>query len=428
MNPRKIASLLALSLLSVGFFSPGYRAYAGMPTTLSLPRGGHVLLSAVPGLGLRARGGVHEALAGQALDVSANKNGALSLTLGGIAVKTVAVRVSPPHLVALGGQAIGIVLRGHGSTIVSFDRVPTPEGSSEAPGMAAGLRVGDKLVAIDGKTISSDRQFAAAVDAAGRVGRAVRITVEREGRKVQTTAKPAFDRQAARYRLGVYVRDRVSGVGTLTFTDPAHGRFAALGHRVTLAKRGEAPSAGVVLPAAIVGVQRAQRGKPGQKIGVINFEAQQLGRVERNADVGIGGALSGDPLTRPILPLGTVSQVHPGKAVLYTVVRGGGIQAFDLRIERVVPDRRAGAKSLVLRITDEKLMKLTGGIVQGMSGSPIVQDGRLAGAVTHVFIHDPTRGYGTYAAWMYHDLLPTVGNHAIVRHILTSGVLHQDAS
>ncbi len=243
----------------------------------------------------------------------------------------------------------------------------------------------------------------------------MRLRILRDGKPLELSVRPSFDRALGRYRLGVFVRDHVAGVGTLTFSDPSSRRFAALGHRVSLAKGADAPAAGFILPAAIVGVQRAQRGKPGQKIGVIGY-GSRLGKIERNREVGVGGALEGGHLPGRRLPIASVSQVHPGRATLYTVFRDGGVRPFHLEIERVVTDRRAGAKSLVLRVTDRRLLRLAGGIVQGMSGSPIVQDGRVAGAVTHVFIHDPTRGYGTFAVWMYEDLVAAQEERAIVRH------------
>ncbi|MDA8345845.1 MAG: SpoIVB peptidase [Thermaerobacter sp.] len=428
MDTRKIASFLAIALLGVGFLSPEYRAFASLPSYLALPAGDHIALQAVPGFGWRTQGGVHEVSGPQSLEVSARGSGKLALTLGGVPMKQVAVHVAPRRMVTLGGQAIGVVVRGRGTTVVGLDRIPTTEGAAAEPGKESGLRIGDRLVSVDGRLVSGDRDLAAFVDTAGRLHRSVRLQIERDGHKLQIEAHPAFDRTLGRYRLGVFVRDRMTGVGTLTFSDPARGRFAALGHRVALTRNGAAPAAGVILPAAIVGVQRAVRGKPGQKIGVIGYEAQVMGRIERNSEVGVGGALLPRHLKGRNLPLATVSQVHPGDATLYTVLREGGVQGFRLRIERVVPDRRAGAKSLVLRITDRRLLRLTGGIVQGMSGSPIVQDGRVAGAITHVFIHDPTRGYGTFAAWMYQELVSPPSHRSIVRHLLPWPEMDENAS
>ncbi len=416
VNTRKIASFLAITLLGGGFFSPEYRAFASLPPFLTLPAGDRIALHAVPGFGWSTQGRVQEAAGPNALEVSAQGDGQLALTLAGVPMKRVPVRVTPRRMVTLGGQAIGVVVHGRGTTVVGLDRIPTTEGASTAPGREAGLRVGDLLLSVDGRSVQDDRGLAASVDAAGREHRSLRLRIERDGRTLDLTAHPVFDRALGRYRLGVYVRDRMAGVGTLTFSDPAHGRFAALGHRVALTKEGPAPAAGVILPAAIVGVERAVRGKPGQKIGVIGYGAQAMGRIERNQEVGVGGSLSLARMHGRRMQLASVSQVHPGDATLFTVLQGGGVQAFRLRIDRVVPDRRAGAKSLVLRITDRRLLRLTGGIVQGMSGSPIVQDGRLAGAVTHVFIHDPTRGYGTFAVWMYEDLVSRGAHAAIVRH------------
>jgi stage IV sporulation protein B len=417
VNARKIASFLAISMLSIGFFSPEYRAFASLPSEVTVPAGDSVLLRDVPGFRWAAHGGVRDKLSQDAMEVSASSRGEVALTLGGVPLKRVAVHTEPRHVVTLGGQAIGVVVHGDGTTVVGLDRIFTTEGTTETPAKVAGLRVGDRLISIDGIPLREDRELAPLVDAAGAEHRAVRLQIMREGKRLEVHVHPSFDRVLGRYRLGVFVRDHVTGVGTLTFSDPASGRFAALGHRVTLAKGADAPAAGFILPAAIVGVQRAQRGKPGQKIGVIGY-GSKLGKIERNKEVGVGGALEGGHLPGKRMPLASVSQVHPGSATLYTVFRDGGVRPFHLEIERVVTDRRAGAKSLVLRVTDRHLLRLAGGIVQGMSGSPIVQDGRVAGAVTHVFIHDPTRGYGTFAVWMYEDLVSKKEQSAIVRQAI----------
>ncbi len=413
VDARKIASFLAVTLLCAGFLSPEYRAFAGVPSRLTLPAGDVMALRGVPGLVWSARGGVRETVGPKAVEVTARSDGQLALLLGGVPMKRVDVRVAPRHVVSLGGQAIGVVVRGKGTTIVGFDRIQTTEGETHTPGQGAGLRVGDQLLSVDGNEVTGDEQVADLVDRAGRGHRSVRLNVARDGRPLGVSVRPTFDRELGRYRLGIFVRNHMAGVGTLTFSDD-RGRFAALGHRVALSRSGVAPSSGVILPAAIVGVQRARRGKPGQKIGVVS--AQVIGRIERNGDVGVGGVLPAGRLPGRRMPLASASQVHPGGATFYTVLRDGRVRAFSVQIERVTTERRAGSKSLVIHVTDRRLLRECGGIVQGMSGSPIVQDGRIAGAVTHVFIHDPTRGYGTFADWMHQDLVsrsPGAG----VRHL-----------
>lgn len=404
VNARKIASLLAVSVLGVGFFSPQYRAFTLLPAQVDVPAGGDVTLT--PGVGWLRHldlGGVRARDAAHGIRLSAIRDGWLRLTLAGIPLKEVAVRRVPIERVQLSGAAIGVQMRGRGSTVVALERVPTLDGRLYAPGIAAGLRIGDRLLTMNGQKVRDDVTLPRMIDRAGRDGREVLLSVRREGRTQVLRARPVFDRQLSRYRLGIYVRDGLNGIGTLTFSDVRRGRFAALGHRVQLTARSEAPEQGAILSATILGLQRAARGRPGQKLGVIRFDDGEIGRIERNGEVGVGGRLL-RPLPGRTLAIATTDQVHVGDATLYTVLSGGAVEGYRIRIERTLRDRRAGSKSLVLRVVDKRLLRESGGIVQGMSGSPIVQDGLLAGAVTHVFVHDPARGYGTYAAWMYEEL------------------------
>lgn len=398
MNARKIASLLALSLLTVGFCSPQYRALAAVPEHIALPQGDVLRIPDLEVFGHRDRGGVHVLRRPHGLELVAFKRGGVALTFGGLPLKRVDVQVAARRQVVLGGQAIGVTVRG-ASTVVALDRVPSLEGDLRHPGAAAGLRVGDALLGVNGQTVHSDAGLHRLVQLAGKAGKAVRLTVLREDGVHILQARPVFDRQLARYRLGVYVRDEVSGVGTLTFSDPQRGTFAALGHSVRLADGARLSSQGEIAPAVVFGVMRAKRGQPGQKIGAPDLSQRPLGQITRNADVGIGGQLAGRTQGR-LLPIATVSEVCTGPAMLFTVLHGHKVEAFKLRIERVVSDRRLGSKGMIVRIVDPRLLRLSGGIVQGMSGSPIVQGGRLIGAVTHVFVHDPWRGYATFAQWM----------------------------
>jgi len=399
--------LLALSLLTVGFCSPQYRALAALPDHIYLPKGDALELRHLKVFGHRDRGGVHVLRRAYGLQLVASGQGRLALTLGGLPLKRVDVRVGAQRRVLLGGQAIGVTVRG-ASTVVALDRVPTIEGHLRYPGGSAGLRVGDALLAVDGHAVRSDADLSELVQKAGKTGRSVRLTVLREDGFHTLKARPVFDRQLACYRLGVYVRDALSGVGTLTFADPAGGTFAALGHAVRLAAGASLSPKGEIAPAVVFGVMRARRGRPGQKLGALDLSQTPLGRITRNADVGIGGRLQRVPRGH-LVPIATVSEVQTGPATLYTVLHGHKVESFAVRIDRIIADRRAGSKGMVLRIVDQRLLRRSGGIVQGMSGSPITQRGRLVGAVTHVFVHDPWRGYATFAEWMDEALCSPAG-------------------
>jgi len=398
VNARRIASLLALSLFAAGFCSPQYRALAQLPDHITLPRGDALRLSGLGAFGHRAEGGVRFVGGQGGLQLQARGSGSAVLTFGPVPVKRVAVRATAPRRVLLGGEAIAVTVRGR-STVAALDRVPTTEGPLRFPAGEAGLRVGDVLLSIDGHDVRTDGALHELVQSAGQKGRPVRVTVLREDGRHTLRLQPAFDRRLGRYRIGVYVRDQLSGVGTLSFADPERRTFAALGHPVALAAGARLSGRGEIAPAVVFGVLKAKRGRPGQKLGALDASLSPVGRITRNADVGIGGRLAHLPQGR-LVAIATPAEVHAGPAELYTVLRGHKVEAFAVRVERVVLDRRAGSKGMVVRIVDRRLIELSGGIVQGMSGSPIVQDGRLVGAVTHVFVHDPTRGYATFASWM----------------------------
>ena len=196
-----------------------------------------------------------------------------------------------------------------------------------------------------------------------------------------------------------------TGIGTLTFSDRAGRRFGALGHQIVDGNgRPFRFATGSVVEAFISGVRPGRPGVPGEKIGIFLNEDRRLGTIERNTPLGIFGRLEKVPDGWQVLPVALENEVRPGPARLLTVIRGQQPEAFDVYIERVWPRGQASDKGVVVRVTDERLLATTGGIVQGMSGSPIVQDGKLAGVVTHVFVNDPTRGYGLFAEWMVREL------------------------
>lgn len=299
--------------------------------------------------------------------------------------------------VILGGQAIGLLVHAQGVRVVAVVPVVTAEGQRKAPAAMAGVKVGDAILAVDGTKVLDAQVVADAVDRAGRAGRTLTLTLERQGRTWSCTVEPLYDRFTGRYRLGVYLRAGESGVGTLTFVEPRTRRFAALGHAV--AARAIRTSGGTITAATVVGIRAGQRGEPGQKIGVIDGD-ETWGIVDRDTDVGVMGRFEA-PIARRALPVADVSDVHVGDALLYTVVQGRTPKAYHVRIERVLTRTTPTPKAFILRVTDAGLLRRAGGIVQGMSGSPIVQDGRLVGAVTHVFVRDPTRGFGALAYWMW---------------------------
>lgn len=206
--------------------------------------------------------------------------------------------------------------------------------------------------------------------------------------------------------LGLYVEDPAAGVGTLTFYDRTSGTFAALGHRITElgGQRRVWLEGGKIVAARISGIEQGQRGSPGEKIGTFSGPDDIIGTIASNTRFGLFGKLETDLPEGEEVPVALAHQVHTGPARILTVVQGSTVQEFSVEIVRVYRQLRPHDKGLVIKVTDPQLLSLTGGIVQGMSGSPIIQDGRLVGAVTHVFVNDPTRGYGVLAEWMLEEM------------------------
>ena len=220
-----------------------------------------------------------------------------------------------------------------------------------------------------------------------------------------TTMTPRLDQATGTARMGAWVRDSTAGVGTLSFYDPETGVYAALGHAITDGDTGKVlpVGRGQILRAEVVAVQKGQRGAPGELKGSFLRDPQTLGDIRQNGPLGIYGLMDSAPASSLYpdgLPIGLRSGVHTGPATILSTVDGTGVQAFAVEITRVNAQSAPAPKSMVLRVTDPRLLDTTGGIVQGMSGSPIIQDGRIIGAVTHVFVSDPTQGYGLYIDWM----------------------------
>ncbi|MGQ9711621.1 MAG: SpoIVB peptidase [Desulfotomaculales bacterium] len=410
---KRVHVLFFLILLISGVFSPYTRSLASLPAyqtaivgeplsfTLSMPptlrkhialetnRPGFLSRSGPASLPLVRRPGecfVHVKL------------------FGVIPLRQVAVSAYPPVRVIPGGQAIGVLLRTQGVIVVGS--APVSLGNEErSPALEAGMHIGDVIIRIDRKSVTAEEDVREAVDAAGRAGRALLFEVKRGNRTLEVKVRPQLCPETRRYRVGILVRDSTAGVGTMTFCEPRSKTFGALGHIIadTDTSQGVEVAGGKIVEATIQAVRPGRRGQPGEKVGIFYGDGGPVGHITSNTGQGIFGTLERE-ITNPLyprpIPVALVDQVRPGPAEMLTVLRGRRIEKFSVEIVRVRPGVPAEGKNLVIRITDRRLLREAGGIVQGMSGSPIVQRGRLAGAVTHVFVNNPTRGYGIPAESM----------------------------
>lgn len=324
--------------------------------------------------------------------------------LGLVPLKTVQVVRAGETLLVPGGNAVGITLHTAGVLVVGLGSVETEDGA-QSPASAAGLAGGDVIVSVDGIAVCSAAHFS---ELCSDCNGSMRLLVERGEERRALTIYPVRDRENGCYRIGAWVRDSTAGVGTLSFYSQQEGAFAALGHPVsdidtqsTLTVRD-----GKLLSAEIVDVIRGEQGEPGELLGVFSPDGRPIGTIEKNTDFGIFGKLDNTEILSSIqgIPMAYAYEAHTGKATLLATVCGSTVEAYECEISRVNTQQSPSAKGMIVTVTDERLLSVTGGIVQGMSGSPILQDGKLIGVVTHVFVNDPTKGYCIYAEWMVQQM------------------------
>ncbi|MDI6893384.1 MAG: SpoIVB peptidase [Bacillota bacterium] len=335
--------------------------------------------------------------------------------LGVLPVRSVLVSIMPDTRVMVGGQSIGVVVSSRGVVVTGLRPVRTVAGL-RSPAQEAGILPGDIILSAGGLPVRDEADLVRCVERAGESGQPLELEVERDDRHFKVSVTPVGLPDGT-YRIGLAVRDGTAGVGTLTMWDPITMRFAALGHLVTDTETGRPVrlEEGHIVLAGIVAVHEGRRGQPGEKVGVFLPELDVLGRIERNTGCGIVGTLTrslSNSLYPGPVPLAAAATVREGPAQVLTVVDDQTIESFQAQIQKVWVDRRYEGKGMVVRITDPRLRQLTGGIVQGMSGSPVIQDGRLVGAVTHVFVNDPARGYGVLAQWMWEEMAGTAAVRA----------------
>jgi len=282
------------------------------------------------------------------------------------------------------------------------------DGTLRQPARDGGIELGDAILRIGDKEVTGEEQVARLVDAAGKNGGPVAVTVRRKGKVIQRQVKPVRDRESRQWRMGLYIRDGATGVGTLTFYDPASGKYGALGHIIADGETAQPIIVrdGHIVDAVVTAIEKGRRGAPGEKMASFVNEKQWLGTIEKNSRFGIFGTLQvpvKNPFYREPVPVAMASQVREGPAEILTVVEGQKMERFTIEIQRVMAKPTADGKNMIVKITDPRLLAKTGGIVQGMSGSPILQEGRIVGAVTHVFVNDPTRGYAALIEWMLQE-------------------------
>ena len=299
----------------------------------------------------------------------------------------------------LGGMPIGIGLAENGLIVTGFVDVITDEGAI-CPARDTEILAGDLLIAIDGIRIGGIADFATILQ---KSNGEVSLTIKRGENELDFVLTPVTDSLTGLKKVGLTMKNGINGVGTLTFILPESLKYGALGHGIVDSDTGKLflSDSGSVYKCQIEGVKRPESGKAGELIGRFVDREPPIGLIDRCNAYGVYGVLQNEAFSdlHPI-PIGSRGEVKMGDALIYSTIRGDTPKAYNIQILKTATQMKAHEKSMLIRVTDEELLAETGGILQGMSGSPIVQNGKLVGAITHVLVNESTLGYGLYIDWM----------------------------
>ena len=300
--------------------------------------------------------------------------------------------------VYLGGYPIGLKLYADGVVVVGTEAIDTKNGFVN-PAEKAGIKIGDIIKQIDGKRVMSNNEVSALIESSK--GKELKLNIQRDEEYLIIKFCSLYSESEERFKAGIWIRDSSAGIGTVTFST-ANGLYASLGHPVCDidTKKVLPISQGECTEVRLTGFSKGTSGSAGELSGFL--ESTSIGDVYYNGNLGVYGKFNQTPLTTPC-DLATIDEVKTGAAKIYTTIENGTIEEYEIEIVRIEKNSQDN-KHLTIKVKDENLISKTGGIVQGMSGSPIIQNGKLVGAVTHVFLNDPTGGYGIFAETMYETL------------------------
>ena len=282
------------------------------------------------------------------------------------------------------GQVVGLELRNDTVSVAAFDELLGSVAKN------AGLQIGDEIIDIDGKTIDDAEDVRLALE---RSDGQVRLRIKRDEKERELCLTPQITTDGP--RLGVYLRQGITGIGTVTWYDPESGAFGTLGHGVNDAHGDLVEmTSGKAYPASVLSVKRGKCGEPGQLRGGVDGQ-EALGNLEKNTQRGVFGSAD-EGWSGQTMEVASCDEIRTGAATIRSTINGKEVREYSVEIVKIYPEKRQEGRNMLIRVTDPNLLETTGGIVQGMSGSPIIQDGKLVGAVTHVLVNDPTTGYGIF--------------------------------
>lgn len=319
-----------------------------------------------------------------------------------VPLKTVQAQVLPRTELVPVGRTLGVTMDTKGLLVLGTGFVDGENNEVSEPCKGV-LETGDLILQANGKTLENKEAFLETVENSG--GQSITLRLARGGKEKEVEITPAFSAADQAYKLGVWIRDSIQGIGTVTFYDPADGSFGALGHGVYDVDTGGLMviREGTLTDTELTEIVKGQKGEPGELTGIVEME-EKLGKIRKNTDVGIYGRAESGVFSGKALPVATMDEIQEGNAVILSDLEGNGVREYNIEISSIDRSGDKKHKDMTIRVTDPRLLEKTGGIVQGMSGSPILQNDKFVGAVTHVFSKDPTRGYGIFIENMMAEL------------------------
>lgn len=335
-----------------------------------------------------------------------NETGTMNISLdlfGTIPLKEIDVNILPRTKVIPLGKNIGLRLYTEGVLVVGMSEIKGQDNKKYKPYENTGIKEGDTIIAVDNKEINDTDDLIECVNQSK--GRQMQVKYMKKDEKIITTSMTPAKISDTEYKLGLWVRDAAEGVGTATFYEPSTGKIAVLGHPITDVDTGNIIniSKGEVVTSKIVSIVKGERGKPGEIQGRIG-SGQKIGEIIKNTAFGIYGIINQksniDISQSEEMEVALRSEIKQGKAYILCELESGKTEKYEIEIEKIYSSNNYDNKSMLIKVTDERLLEKTGGIIQGMSGSPIIQNEKFVGAVTHVLVSDPTQGYAVFGDLM----------------------------
>lgn len=379
-----------------------------IPKNIIIFEGENLNLKIATGLTLKSKNSKTILTASNINKEKINTEGANNLNLnlfGTIPVKEVSVNVIPKTTVVPLGNAIGMKLYTKGVLVVGMSQIETDNNEKKKPYENSGIEQGDTILEVNNNAVENTEDLIKEVEKSE--GNTINIKYLRNEKTMQTDITPVKSKNT--YKIGLWVRDAAAGVGTLTFYEPNTNLFMALGHGISDIDTEEIVNIanGELVTANIVSITKGRKGYPGEIRGTID-QGRTIGTIYKNTNFGVYGTVKNKnyleaDLTKE-MEVATRSEIKEGKAQIICQLENSNKKKYDIEIEKIYTNNNQNNKSMLIKITDKELLEKTGGIIQGMSGAPIIQEGKFIGAVTNVLVNDPTQGYGVFADIMIKEM------------------------